>query len=194
MGSAKHQGRSEQAVASVVKLRYPGKAPNPMDQVSFGDAEYAAKKKTTRREVFLAELDKVVPWAPLLKVIEPFHPVAGQTGGRVKQGVRVDFANALALPIRHQTRLRTAKAHWSRLQECTLTPVSARRTRKGLRAKKVRSDPSFILAGQHCEGGILSSEVALATARFIEARPRDTLPSGRSTHACGTSARLRGDR
>lgn len=49
-----------------------------MDQMSFGDAEYAAKKKTTRREVFLAEMDKVVPWAPLLKVIEPFYPVAGR--------------------------------------------------------------------------------------------------------------------
>lgn len=49
-----------------------------MDQMSFGDAEYAAKKKTTRREVFLAEMDMVVPWAPLLKVIEPFYPVAGR--------------------------------------------------------------------------------------------------------------------
>ena len=49
-----------------------------MDQMSFGDAEYFAKKKTTRREVFLAEMNKVVPWAPLLKVIEPFYPVAGR--------------------------------------------------------------------------------------------------------------------
>jgi transposase, IS5 family len=49
-----------------------------MDQMSFGDAEYAAKKKTTRREVFLAEMDQVVPWSGLLKVIEPFYPVAGR--------------------------------------------------------------------------------------------------------------------
>ena len=49
-----------------------------MDQMSFGDAEYAAKKKTTRREVFLAEMDKVVPWDSLLKVIAPFYPVAGR--------------------------------------------------------------------------------------------------------------------
>jgi IS5 family transposase len=46
--------------------------------MSFGDAEYAAKKKTTRREVFLAEMDKVVPWDSLLKVIAPFYPVAGR--------------------------------------------------------------------------------------------------------------------
>jgi IS5 family transposase len=32
-----------------------------MDQISFGDLEYAAKKKTTRRVVFLAEMDRVVP-------------------------------------------------------------------------------------------------------------------------------------
>jgi IS5 family transposase len=49
-----------------------------MDQLSFGDSEYAAKKKTTRREVFLAEMDQVVPWSGLLKVIEPFYPVAGR--------------------------------------------------------------------------------------------------------------------
>ena len=49
-----------------------------MDQMSFGDAEYAAKKKTTRREVFLAEMDRVVPWDSLLKVVEPFYPVAGR--------------------------------------------------------------------------------------------------------------------
>ena len=49
-----------------------------MDQMSFGDAEFAAKKKTTRREIFLAEMDKVVPWDSLLKVIAPFYPVAGR--------------------------------------------------------------------------------------------------------------------
>ncbi len=49
-----------------------------MDQMSFGDGEYAAKKKTTRREVFLAEMEQVVPWGPLLNLIEPFYPVAGR--------------------------------------------------------------------------------------------------------------------
>jgi IS5 family transposase len=49
-----------------------------MDQMSFGDAEHAAKKKRTRREVFLAEMEQVVPWHTLLKVIEPFYPVAGR--------------------------------------------------------------------------------------------------------------------
>lgn len=35
-----------------------------MKQLSFSDAEYAVKRKQTQREVFPAEMDKVVPWAP----------------------------------------------------------------------------------------------------------------------------------
>jgi IS5 family transposase len=37
-----------------------------MSQMSFGDAEYAGKRKKTRREVFLEEMDQVVPWKSLL--------------------------------------------------------------------------------------------------------------------------------
>lgn len=49
-----------------------------MNQLSFSDAEYAGKRKKTRREVFLEEMELVVPWKALLKVIEPFYPVAGR--------------------------------------------------------------------------------------------------------------------
>jgi transposase, IS5 family len=49
-----------------------------MSQLSFSDAEYAGKRKKTRREVFLEEMEQVVPWKALLKVIEPFYPVAGR--------------------------------------------------------------------------------------------------------------------
>jgi IS5 family transposase len=48
-----------------------------MKQISFADAEYAGKRMKTRREVFLEEMELVVPWKALLKVIEPFYPVAG---------------------------------------------------------------------------------------------------------------------
>ncbi len=48
-----------------------------MAQLSFGDAEYASKKKRTKREIFLAEMDAVVPWGPLVALIEPYYPVAG---------------------------------------------------------------------------------------------------------------------
>ena len=49
-----------------------------MSQISFADAEYAGKRKETRREVFLEEMEQVVPWKALLKVIEPHYPVAGR--------------------------------------------------------------------------------------------------------------------
>lgn len=48
-----------------------------MDQMSFGDSEYATKRKKTRREVFLEEMEQVVPWKLLLDLIEPFYPIAG---------------------------------------------------------------------------------------------------------------------
>lgn len=50
------------------------------DQLSFSDAEYGGKRKQTRREVFLAEMIRVVPWAKIEGVIEPYYPKAG--GGR----------------------------------------------------------------------------------------------------------------
>ena len=49
-----------------------------MRQMSFGDSEYLAKKKQTRREIFLGEMEQVVPWEKLLKLIEPHYPVAGR--------------------------------------------------------------------------------------------------------------------
>jgi IS5 family transposase len=38
--------------------------------------------KTTRRAQFLAEMDRVVPWAVLCAVIEPFYPKTSPEGGR----------------------------------------------------------------------------------------------------------------
>jgi IS5 family transposase len=49
-----------------------------MSQMSFGDAEYAGKRKKTRREVFLEEMDQVVPWKSLVSLIEPVYPEAGR--------------------------------------------------------------------------------------------------------------------
>lgn len=48
-----------------------------MSQISFADAEYAGKRKKTRREVFLAEMEAVVPWKALVKLIEPHYPMPG---------------------------------------------------------------------------------------------------------------------
>jgi IS5 family transposase len=51
-----------------------------MKQGTFAGLAFDAKKKRTRRELFLAEMDKVVPWARLVALIEPHYPKAA--GGR----------------------------------------------------------------------------------------------------------------
>ena len=44
-----------------------------MKQTSFAQAEFAAKRKTTRRERFLAEMEQAVPWSRLLKALSPYY-------------------------------------------------------------------------------------------------------------------------
>lgn len=39
-------------------------------QIGFAEAEIAGKKRVTRRERFLAEMEKIVPWQRLLSAIE----------------------------------------------------------------------------------------------------------------------------
>ncbi len=43
-------------------------------QPSFSQAEFADKKKITRREKFLARMEEIIPWLRLLAVLEPFYP------------------------------------------------------------------------------------------------------------------------
>jgi IS5 family transposase len=42
-------------------------------QLSFSASEYAGKKKATRRERFLGEMEGVVPWGKLIALIEPYY-------------------------------------------------------------------------------------------------------------------------
>ena len=51
-------------------------------QRSFSDLEYAAKKKLTRRDRFLAEIDSATPWGKLHKLIEPHYPKTKGPGRR----------------------------------------------------------------------------------------------------------------
>jgi len=51
-----------------------------MKQITFADAEYAGKRKQTRKELFLTEMDRVVPWKGLIALIEPHYPKG--EGGR----------------------------------------------------------------------------------------------------------------
>jgi transposase, IS5 family len=53
-----------------------------MKQGSLSMTGYFDKGKKTRREVFLAEMEQVVPWSRLLALIEPHYPKGSDKGGR----------------------------------------------------------------------------------------------------------------
>ncbi len=57
-------------------------------QLTFAQAEYQSKKKTTRRDRFLAEMEQVVPWTALLETLAPhYYPNAGRGAGRPPIGL-----------------------------------------------------------------------------------------------------------
>ena len=49
-------------------------------QSSFSELEYAAKKKVTRRDRFLAEMEALVPWSALEAELEASYPAGGGRG------------------------------------------------------------------------------------------------------------------
>ena len=61
-------------------MRAAGCDDRAMKQTSFASAEYAGKKRQTRRERFLAEMNAVVPWSRLEALIEPHYPKSGKVG------------------------------------------------------------------------------------------------------------------
>lgn len=56
-----------------------------MTQLTLASVGFERYARTTRRAVFLAEMERVVPWAALCRLIEPFYPKPGN--GRPPIGV-----------------------------------------------------------------------------------------------------------
>jgi IS5 family transposase len=48
------------------------------DQRTFASVAWSRKGKVTRRERFLGEMDQVIPWGRLVKLIKPHYPKAGR--------------------------------------------------------------------------------------------------------------------
>ena len=46
-------------------------------QLTFADSEFNGKRRKTRKELFLARMEELLPWAMMLEVIEPVYPKAG---------------------------------------------------------------------------------------------------------------------
>jgi transposase, IS5 family len=51
-----------------------------MEQQTFAEVSFEAYRQPTRRERFLGEMNRVVPWAELVAVIEPVYPKADGPG------------------------------------------------------------------------------------------------------------------
>lgn len=49
-------------------------------QLSFGETEYAGKRKQTRRKKFLLEMARTIPWGYLAKRIQTHYPQQGKRG------------------------------------------------------------------------------------------------------------------
>jgi IS5 family transposase len=128
-----------------------------MSQISFGDAEYAGKRKKTRREVFLEEMDRVVPWKSLVELIEPLYPVAGR--GRH--------------PYRLETMLRIhLMQNWFALSdpamEEALYEITPMRAFAGLSLTKAIPDETTILNFRHLlENNELAPEILKRVNRYL---------------------------
>lgn len=59
-----------------------------MKQISFAQAEHLNKKKVTRRERFLAQMESLVPWQRLIDALSPsYFPNAAGKRGRPPMGL-----------------------------------------------------------------------------------------------------------
>lgn len=56
-----------------------------MKQVSFSDYEYGKRKKTTKRDEFLAIMDSIIPWEEWAAFVEPYYPKGER--GRTPRGI-----------------------------------------------------------------------------------------------------------
>ena len=134
-----------------------------MDQLSFASLDYAAKKKRTKRDVFLAEMAAVVPWVTLEALIEPHYPNTGPNGGRRP------FPLAVMLRI-------YCLQQWSSLSdpgaEEALYDICSMRTFAGLElGRDAIPDETTILNFRHLlERHELTKAVFAAVAEFLEAR------------------------
>jgi IS5 family transposase len=56
-----------------------------MKQIGFSELEYQSKKKLTRNDKFLGEIERITPWAKLIEEIEPYYPKGER--GRPPMGI-----------------------------------------------------------------------------------------------------------
>lgn len=58
-----------------------------MKQQSLETSGFEKYRKKTRKEIFLEQMNEIIPWTTLCKIIEPFYPKASTLGGRPAIGI-----------------------------------------------------------------------------------------------------------
>ena len=69
-----------------------------MHQQTFAEVSFEQYRKPTRREQFLNEMNRVVPWAALVTVIEPVYPESRRAGASTGRD-RTDAAPPLPATV-----------------------------------------------------------------------------------------------
>jgi len=65
-----------------------------MRQQSFAADDFEKYRKKTRKEIFLEEMDRIIPWKTLSKVIKPYYPKPKGAGRRpigIQRMLRIHF-------------------------------------------------------------------------------------------------------
>ena len=145
-------------------------------QTSFAQSEFAAKKKQTRRERFLTEMEKAVPWQRLVALIEPFYPKGkrGRPPLGVERMLRVYFLQqwygladeALEDALYDSQALRVFAGHEEVPDATTLLQFRHLLERHGL-TQRILAEVNALLA----ERGAFLREGTIVDATIIAAAP-----------------------
>ena len=74
-----------------------------MRQQTLADNGFERFRKQTRREMFLLEMDQIIPWRDLCKVIKPFYPKTARCrppAGWIGADAAYSFSATLVQPFR----------------------------------------------------------------------------------------------
>jgi len=66
-----------------------------MKQATLASMNFDARNKPTRRERFLGEMDRVIPWSKLLAEIEEHYPTSGRPARPTAVGAGTHAAHSL---------------------------------------------------------------------------------------------------
>lgn len=131
-------------------------------QRTFAELAWTTKKKTTRRERFLAEMDAVIPWRRLVELIRPHYPKSGQRGRQplgIEKMLRIYF-------LQQWFDLSDPQA-----EDALYDSESMRRFTGVELSDDVIPDESTILRFRHLLEGHRLTEAVFATVRgLLEAR------------------------